>query len=1309
MLIPKKMGAIVASIAMAVTGLAAFTAISASGAKSAQAAVLPYQNQSLPFSVRAADLVSRMTLEEKIDQLRAMQPHSTWAAKPAAITRLGVKSYGYWSEGNHGIYFPTLSDEGYTMYPQSTAIASTWNTQLVRKIASGISDEERDQYNVTCPPGDADASPTGGACWGLSYFSPNENLLRDPRWGRADEAYSEDPELAGETAGNFVAGMQGGTASKPDSVSATQGSSAYLKAIATPKHFIANNSEQNRDTGTSNVTEADFHNYFLQPFSMSAGTFGAKSVMSSYNAISEVENYTTNYPSISSWPTKWSPFDSQGWTTPSGIPIAGGTPGTPSAGSRYNLETELRRTIGFTGYVVSDCSAITRVWATGGQGHSWEPPQVGTQITQAMGDAWAIKAGTDLDCSGGDYPSSNGLIAAQNQGYVTEADIDNALVQVFTARFQTGEFDSTSDVPWDTSDYSAAGSQNADDTVGFASNAHKATAHEAALEGPVLLKNDGTLPLKSKAGMTVALGGSDILDTFQAGSYSGPAQTESTFATGLAKELDTSVTTTSGSTTPSIGTHLALFPDVINSDGTAITVSKCATDPCTAADANTAEYQIANADNIVVTVGHKTNDGGEGSDRTDVALPRMQADLIASGIEPLAEKYGKKIVVWMQGKTMFDISAFKTLPNIGAIVWSSFDGMYQGDAMAELLFGDTVTLEDGTTTVANFSGKLPITWYSDVNTQLGAATSPTYAVMDYRMTKAEGAPCGRTYEYYQVDTTNCLAPDYVFGYGMSYSKFSYGVPSLSADTITPNDPVTVSVPVTNTTPDVPGKAVVEVYAKAPSGANGNDRPLKQLKGYVKTDDITGTKTVNVTINAGDLWFWNDQTDSKEFPTGAWTIEVGPDSADADLQDVTLNVTGARKAGVEVASAQPTGTELNLATPDNKIDAQLSVTKHDQSFWDLNDPALTVTYTSSDPSVASVDANGTVTALSTGAVLITATASADGETTSTDFPVSVINGDPDATGTAFANAHTTLVDFGDTTVPLATATGAGEQLSASTVPASTAAMKYTYQIAPMDTNTAGATVTPSGLFKAQKAGWARVTVTADDGTNQNSQSAIVRVAPAVQAGALNSTMTVAQLLASQTSRYTAASLKALNDAITHAQGVLANPEATQDQIDAEQAAISAAITGLDSVPAPTETETVPGPTQTETVPGPTETVKVPGPTETQTVKVPGPTTTVTATAGANANTLQAMTSARPTIKGTAKVKHTLKVVVGASKWTPDVAFSYRWFNGHKAIKGAAHKTYKAKRSDKGDRVLVKVTGQRSGYITTVRASKSVKIK
>ncbi|MDR0945598.1 MAG: FIVAR domain-containing protein, partial [Bifidobacteriaceae bacterium] len=230
---------------------------------------------------------------------------------------------------------------------------------------------------------------------------------------------------------------------------------------------------------------------------------------------------------------------------------------------------------------------------------------------------------------------------------------------------------------------------------------------------------------------------------------------------------------------------------------------------------------------------------------------------------------------------------------------------------------------------------------------------------------------------------------------------------------------------------------------------------------------------------------------------------------------------------------------------------------------------------------------------------------------------------------------------------------------------------------------------------------------DDGTNQNSQSAIVYVAPAVEAGALNSTMTVAQQLASQTSRYTAASLKALNDAITHAQGVLADPEATQDQIDAEQAAISAAVAGLAYQPAPTETETVPGPTQTETVPGPTETVKVPGPTET--VKVPGPTTTVTANPGANANTLQAMTSARPTIKGTAKVKHTLKVVVGASKWTPDVAFSYRWFNGHKAIKGAAHKTYKAKRSDKGDRVLVKVTGQRTGYITTVRASKSVKIK
>jgi beta-glucosidase len=299
------------------------------------------------------------------------------------------------------------------------------------------------------------------------------------------------------------------------------------------------------------------------------------------------------------------------------------------------------------------------------------------------------------------------------------------------------------------------------------------------------------------------------------------------------------------------------------------------------------------------------------------------------------------------------------------------------------------------------------------------------------------------------------------------------------------------VPVSNQDPNRPGKAVVEVYAKAPVGADGNDRPLKQLKGFAKSGLIAGTpETVRVTIGAGDLWFWDDVNHKKVFPTGDWTIMVGSSSADADLQSVTLKVTGQRTAGVEVVSAQPDGTELSLDTPDNRINAQLSVTKHDMSFWDLLDPALKVEYTSSKPSVATVDALGAVAPVSTGTALITAKATANGESKSTTFPVVVTSGSPDATGSAFPNNHTSLVNFGDTRVALDRASS-GTQLSARLFPAASSAT-YSYQIAPMDTNTAGASVTSAGVLTASKVGHVRVTVTATASGVKTSESALVTV-------------------------------------------------------------------------------------------------------------------------------------------------------------------------------------------------------------------------
>lgn len=1138
---------------LALGALVAGLGVNAPGAATADPETPAYKDTSLPFNVRAADLVSRMTLEEKYDQLRAMQPHATWAAKPKVISRLGVKSYGYWGEANHGIYFPVLSgNNNYTQYPQSSSISSTWNTDLTEKIAAGTADEARVTYNTSCPPGTADPVLTGGACYGLTYWSPNQNLNRDPRWGRADESYSEDPELTSGIAGAFVDGMQGGTSSRPDT--APKGADDYIKAVATPKHYLANNSEANRNFGTSNLSERSMLEYFVQPFAASAGDGRARSLMTAYNAINMVEDYSTDYPSAASFPKTWSPRDNA---------TTNGTPGTPAAGSRYAIETLMRRSFGFDGFVVSDCDAVTRVYGTGTQGHSWHPPQLGgaTQLTKAAGNAWALKAGTDLDCSGADYPSATGLSAAQDQGFASETDVDVALVRAFTARFQMGEFDPAGNVPWSNDSYSLSDSGNADVKLGSA--AHRAVAHESALEAPVLLKNEGpTLPFTgATTGKTVALGHVDTLNKFQSGSYSGPSAVKTTFAQALAAETGGKTSdVTADSATPYVSDHLAVFPDAINTAGTAITTSTCASDPCDpTTDGKTAEYQISQADNIVVVVGHRNNDGGEGTDRATVTLPRMQAELIRDSVAPLAKKYGKKIVVWVQGKTMVDLSQFKDVPEVGAITWSSFNGMYQGPAMAELLFNDTVTLEDGRTAIANFSGKLPLTWYSDVDAQLGAAAAPERGIEDYRMTKAEGSKCGRTYLYYQVGT-GCKAPDYVFGQGLSYSPFVYGAPTLSSSSITPDQSVKVSVPVSNQVANYPGKAVVQVYAKAPAGADGDERPLKQLKGFAKTDLVTGSpETAEITLKAGDLWFWDDVEHKKVFPTGDWTIMAGPSSADADLKSTTLTVTGQRSSGVEVVSAQPDGTELSMDTPDNRINADLSVTKHDLTFWKLSDPALKVEYSSATPGVATVDATGAVAPVAPGTALITAKATADGQTKSTTFPVVVTAGAPDATDTAFANTHTAGVNFADTTVPTDDAAD-GVQLSANRVPAADGTT-YSYVIAPMDTNTAGAAVTPEGVLTATKPGHVRVTVTATAGGVKTSESALLRVADPVSTDALQSAVDTATGLADAESEYTTSSWAALQAAVAAAQAVLADPAATQAQVDSATGEVEGALGAL----------------------------------------------------------------------------------------------------------------------------------------------------
>ncbi|MDR2254090.1 MAG: hypothetical protein LBD97_09615, partial [Bifidobacteriaceae bacterium] len=310
------------------------------GADEAQAdPVLPYLDQSLPFNVRAADLVSRMTQEEKASQFFTGMFMAPYQAP--AIERLGVHSYNYWNEALHGVARVGAATE----FPTGQGIASTWDRDLVHAMTTAISDEARAKTNDCL---NAPGATISTWCMGATYWSPTINLARDPRWGRADESYGEDPFLAGELAGQFAQGLQGNrNTSLPDSVGGTTDS--YLKAVSTPKHYLANNSEVNRHSGTSNLTDRSLHEYYTAQFGIAVEDYGAKGLMTSYNSV----NVDPNYTAVAAQPTIKAELSYQD---------VAGTPGTPVPANKYAVETLMRRVYGFDGYVTSDCGAVQDTW-----------------------------------------------------------------------------------------------------------------------------------------------------------------------------------------------------------------------------------------------------------------------------------------------------------------------------------------------------------------------------------------------------------------------------------------------------------------------------------------------------------------------------------------------------------------------------------------------------------------------------------------------------------------------------------------------------------------------------------------------------------------------------------------------------------------------------------------------------------------------------------------------------------------------------------------------------------------------------------
>ena len=368
----------------------------------------PYMNPSLSPEQRAADLVQRMTLEEKASQM---------VNQARAIPRLKVPAYDWWSEALHG-----AAVDGTTEFPEPIGLAATFDTPRIDEMAVAIGIEGRIVNARAVRAGESTIFH------GLDFWAPNVNIFRDPRWGRGQETYGEGPFLSARMAVAFVTGMQG---DDPH----------YYRVISTPKHFAVHSGpEPTRHLSDVDVSKHDILDTYEPAFRAAVVEGHAGSVMCAYNAIN----------------------------------------GEPACANEFLLEDQLRGKWGFQGYVVSDCGAVRDIF----NGHHYRP-------TQAQSSAISLERGMDNECIDfrtkvTDDHDYRPYIEAVQQGYLSESAIDTALIRLFTARIKLGMFDPPEMVPYTKIDEKELDSPE-----------HRAFARKLANETMVLLKNDGTLPLKS--------------------------------------------------------------------------------------------------------------------------------------------------------------------------------------------------------------------------------------------------------------------------------------------------------------------------------------------------------------------------------------------------------------------------------------------------------------------------------------------------------------------------------------------------------------------------------------------------------------------------------------------------------------------------------------------------------------------------------------------------------------------------------------------------------------------------------------------
>jgi beta-glucosidase len=862
-----------------------FLAVALQPAFAQGSATPPYLDTNLTPQQRAADLVHRMTLAEKATQ---MQNNS------AAVPRLNIPAYQWWSEALHGVI-----NDGVTEYPEPIGLAATFDAPGIHTMAAQIGIEGRIKHVQNLREGHT------GIMGGLDFWSPNLNIFRDPRWGRGQETYGEDPFLTGRMGVAYVTGLQGDDP-------------RYYLAIATPKHYAVHSGpEPTRHFADVDVSKHDEVDTYEAAFRAAIVEGKAGSIMCAYNAIN----------------------------------------GEPACANQYLLQDQLRGKWGFQGYVVSDCDAVRDVAAN----HRYRP-------TQAQGAAISVIRGMDNECvtftSRFGEPVEKAYIDAVQQGYLPENTLDTSLIRLFTARIKLGMFDPPDMVPYtkidekelDSAEHRAQARKLADESMVLLKNDGllplKPEIKKIAVVGPLadqtrpLIGNyagqpthivsilDGLHAEFPNAAITFVSGtqflradGTPVPDSllttpdgkpglkaeYNEGIRRGPP-VPGTSTTPITSRTESNVNLTdknlppeiagkktfgvqwSGFLTPNesgdfiLGMRAAGFArlsvggkqvamafgggggEISSSvgrvhlekgrkveleiaygsrDGKAhaeLIWTKSSSGPSPEAIA-----AAKNADAVIAVVGITSQLEGEempvtepgflGGDRTSIDLPQPEEDLV----EGLAAT-GKPLAVVLVNGSALAVNWINEHANAVLEAW--YPGEEGGAAVAETLSGKN-----------NPAGKLPVTFYT------GVSQLPNFE--DYGM-------ANRTYRYITSK------PLYPFGYGLSYTTFKFSDLSVPVQPVAAGQSLGADVTVTNTG-KVAGDEVAQLYLKFPDVKGA---PLIALRGFQRIHLEAGaSQKIHFELKNRDLGMVTE--DGRPIiAQGDYTISIGGGQPDTGAPAVT---------------------------------------------------------------------------------------------------------------------------------------------------------------------------------------------------------------------------------------------------------------------------------------------------------------------------------------------------------------------------------------------------------------------------------------